>query len=119
MKVRCVKFLDATGMTTERSAWLTLGKIYHVLEIFINQHSIRFRLISDSGTPALLHFSQFELISNFIPSCWVVNFRGERFLEIAPNAWAQDDFWNRYFDGEQNAREIFKKTYDSILIEEP
>jgi len=33
MKVRCVKLLDALGRPQERSAWLTLGKVYHVLEI--------------------------------------------------------------------------------------
>jgi hypothetical protein len=72
MRVRCTKLIsEQTGQPIEKSPWLTLEKIYLVLEVYVSEQKyVKFRLVSDdNNTPALHDFSQFELVSDTIPKC--------------------------------------------------
>ena len=122
MKIRCVRQLDErTGAQIERSTWLTVGAVYHVLEIVVSEvGTIKFRLLGDDKwTPALHLSTQFELVSGLIPACWAVQFGLDGSLKLAPNMWMDRGFWERYFDGSTRERQIFEDTYKAILTEEP
>jgi hypothetical protein len=121
MKIRCMRQIDErTGAPIERSPWLTVGDIYHVLEIVVSERGvIKFRLLGDDKRTPALHLSmQFELVSGFIPACWAVRFEADGSLKLAPNTWTERGFWERYFEGSARERQIFEDTYKAIIAEE-
>jgi hypothetical protein len=122
VKVRCIKLInERTGAPAEESPWLTVGRTYHVLEVHIDRGDhVKFRLIGDDNhTPAYHNFDQFELLSNLVPTCWATRFQPGVFFAVGPRAWMEEGFWNRYFDGEEQAYELFQEIYRAILAEEP
>lgn len=122
MRVRCVRLIDErTGSTIQASPWLTVGKTYTVLQIFISVGgAIKFRMIGDdSRTPALHHFSQFEIVSSVISGCWGANFDADSFLEIGPRAWFQRGFWEDYFEGRSEAVAVFERFRLQTIEDDP
>jgi hypothetical protein len=93
------------------SPWLTIGKEYLVLEIWVSEQTEpKFRVISDdAGTPVLAWSSEFEATSDAIPKCWVAAF-GSGWLTFSPAAFRAQGFWERYFDGDDAARREFDET---------
>jgi hypothetical protein len=88
----------------DKSSWLTIGKDYLVLEVVAERSETKFRVISDdAGTPILARSSQFEIISEVIPKCWVET-SGPGSLTFSPAAFQETGFWERYFDGDKAAR---------------
>jgi hypothetical protein len=111
---------DAKGGPTERSSWLTIGKVYHVLEVHVASREINLRIMADNNrTPALRRWTEFEAVTARIPACWIVNFEPDSHLTLGPSAWMTDGFWVRYFDGEQEEQKIFEDVYRMIIAEEP
>ncbi|MCC8961837.1 hypothetical protein H8A95_05760 [Bradyrhizobium sp. Pear76] len=96
------------------SGWLTIGKEYLVLEVFVDEQAgSRFRVISDDAdTPILARSSEFEAVSDTIPKCWVVTFKANLLL-FSPAAF-RGDFWERYFDGDAAARNEFSEVVKLI-----
>ena len=114
MKVRCTKLINLHGEPVRTSSWLTIGKEYVVLEVFVDhQTGSRFRVISDdAGTPILARSSEFEAVSDEIPKCWVATF-GPNWLAFRPSSF-RGDFWERYFDGDKGARNEFNEVVKAI-----
>jgi hypothetical protein len=110
VKVRCVRLVNARGEPVRTSSWLTLGKEYLVLEVYVDeQQRSRFRVISDdAGTPILASSSEFEAVSDAIPKCWVATFGPDRLI-FSPPAFRAPGFWVRYFDGDGAARNEFNE----------
>ena len=102
------------------SAWVTLGKIYTVLEIFVGGGcEISFRILTDDrNSPGLQPASQFEIVSTHVPREWQINFVSGSHLEMAPGPWLRDGFWEDYFNGESEAKRIFSKVAQSIIEQE-
>jgi hypothetical protein len=122
MRVRCAKLInEQTGQQIEKSPWLSIGKVYLVLEVSVSERKhVKFRLMSDDNdTPALHEFSQFEPVSDAIPKCWVTLFEPGRYLCLTPSAFAQPGFWERYFDGEEAARQTFLEVCRALDAEDP
>jgi hypothetical protein len=88
MIVRCIRLLNALGEPVRTSKWLTIGKEYLVLEVFVDEQTgSRFRVISDdAGTPILARSSEFEAVSDAIPKCWVATFGPGCRFDRRPNA---------------------------------
>lgn len=121
MKVRCVNQIrERTGESIDQSAWLTIGRVYQVFEIHVDKvGTIKFRLISDDQSiPALHVATQFELVSGFIPSCWIIRFTPNANFKLIPKQWAEPGFWERYFDGAIDERRIFTSTCEAMIREE-
>jgi hypothetical protein len=114
VKVRCIKLLDLHGEPVRTSSWLTIGKEYLVLEVFVDEQTgSRFRVISDdAGTPILARSAEFEAVSDAIPTSWVATF-GPNWLAFSPSAF-RGDFWVRYFDGDNAARSEFNEAVKMI-----
>ena len=89
MKVQCEKIVDdETGEVTDRDSWLTVGKVYDVLSVFINENSVtEYRLIADDGyTPALFKANQFKIVCSALPSNWVANSGLNSYFELTPES---------------------------------
>jgi hypothetical protein len=109
MKLRCVRIIDEkTGRIQERSPWLTVGKVYHALSVFLDERkTLLVRMVGDDGvTPALYGLDQFEVVSPKISSSWVIDWHDGVF-QLAPARWLTPGFWERYFDGEREALLMF------------
>lgn len=131
MKLRCVRIIDErtgrqvvdekTGGPLMRNSWLSVGNTYHALSlVFDARQVVLVRLVADDGlTPGLCRLEQFDVISPKIPSNWVVGHWGGSCLELSPQAWLGTDYWDRYFDGDRDARLVFEKELRRILSEDP
>ncbi len=120
MIVRCVELLDEqTGQTLTKSAWLTVGKQYIVLGIYVSfGATVQFRLLGDDdSTPALHDASQFQVISGFIPSEWKVRLIPRKLMLVEPEPWLTPGFWESYFDADPKAVEVFRESYRRIVAE--
>jgi hypothetical protein len=119
VKVRCVRQFNARGEPITSSSWLTNGFVYHVLEVVHDREGLKFRILGEErSTPALQRADQFEIVTDAIPACWVARFKANTYLQLSPREWSQENFWNRFFDGDQEARKVFEETYRAIVIED-
>jgi hypothetical protein len=120
MKVRCVRQFNARGEPIESSSWLINGSVYHVLEVLHDREGVKFRILGEERTtPALHRADQFEMVTDTIPSCWVVSFKSNTYLELSAVEWLRENFWTRFFDRDQEARKIFEEIYRAIVMEDP
>ena len=122
MKVRCIKLIDEqTGKVLESSSWLTVDKEYRVLSIYMQDTlPIKFQIIgNDWATPAYHNANQFEIITTFIPSDWIVDFETGSYFKIAPKEWCKPGFWEDYYDGMPEALALFDSVKDKLIQEEP
>ena len=116
MKVRCVRLVDIKGRVQETSPWLTLGKVYHVLEIILGAvQKCHLRLIADGrNRTALFPMDDFEIVSPIVPTSWIVTWN-KGALKFAPNAWTKAGFWERFYDGEPAEIQIFDEEVIKII----
>jgi hypothetical protein len=119
MKVRCIKLLDSRSRPVERSAWATVGSVYHVLGILVEPTQTRLRLVGEEETPALFEPEMFEVVSPRIPPSWVVTSPRSGCLSLEPEAWSAVGFWERFFDGEPEAIASFKGEQAKIIAADP
>lgn len=105
MKCVCVRLRDKS----RDDPWLTLGREYDVLSILVVPGRLSvLRILADDGrTPILVESSAFEMVSQEIPSNWFCVISEGGVVELGPEAWLQDGFWERYFDGDAVAVEQF------------
>lgn len=117
MKVRCICLLDSHGKPEIRSQWLTIGRIYLVLEV-IHGTDDRwlFRLMGDAPNGAgLFQIEQFEPVTADIPSNWQIRWETNGVLVLSPSAWCHPGFWERYYDRENDAVRAFEDERTKIL----
>ncbi len=119
MKVRCVQILDSRGRPVERSAWVKLGSVYHVLEIWIEPGQTRFRLVGEEPTPALFEPEMFEVVSSVVPCTWGITSPKPGCLSFAPEAWKRTGFWEEFFDCEPGALACFEEQRKRIVASDP
>ena len=118
MKVRCTYLVDFAGQPQEKSPWLTVGKIYDVLSIFVEAEGRRlFRLVGDgSSGVAIFRWECFEVVSFEIPPTWIIAIGGTGWIDIAPEAWTKPGFWDRYyFDKDPQAIAVFEEERERII----
>ena len=121
MKVRCIHLMDSRGKTQERSAWLTIGKTYHVLEVIQDiHHRWLIRLVGDgSNGVALFPSEQFQILSSQVSPTWRISLEKNGYFALSPAAWSQPGFWDRYYDREPNAVRIFEDEMGKIIEADP
>lgn len=120
MKVRCIRLFDVADNPLKESPWLKIGNVYHVLEITLAEKMLEFRLIGeDDATPALHRANQFELVSNYIPSSWVIEFTPNHFFSLTPASWTKVGFWEDYFNRVDEAVSLFELEKKRMIEEEP
>lgn len=117
MKVECLALIDAqTGEAVEKNSWLTVGKVYRVLSVFMaSEGVIEYRLIADDGrTPGMYRASQFKVVSDKLPSNWAAYYEAGSYFELAPKSWIEPGFWENYFDGDPVAIKQFESEIELI-----
>lgn len=117
MKVTCVQILDKYPSR----AGITIGHTYHVLSIISETDKpVNYQLMSDNGiTPAYYAVDMFQVVSGIIPSNWIiVGGKGVNF-EFIPEAWARPGFLEDYFNGVEEAIEVFEREKELIIQEDP
>ena len=119
MKVRCIALLDSSGMRVERSGWVKLGGVYHVLGIWVEPGQTSLRLIGENPTPALFQPEMFEVVRSTIPSSWVITSPQPGCIELGPASWGRPGFWEKYFDREPEAVACFEEERKKIVSFQP
>jgi hypothetical protein len=109
--------LDAHDEPQVESDWLTIGRLYHVLSVISDSHGRWLVRIMGDSEPGLGLFSlrQFEIVSDTIPSSWIVTWNNEGVFELTTKAWSEQGFWDRYFDNDPIARKIFERERQKII----
>jgi hypothetical protein len=108
MKIVCVQ---------PKGQWVTVGREYLVLAINMRARvGLSFRIVSDdAGTPILASAELFDVVpAQPIPEHWVaeVGVGGE--LELGPRRWLERGFWERFFDGDADARRVFDEEVQAM-----
>jgi hypothetical protein len=119
VKVRCIALFDSRGLPTTRSAWVKLGRNYHVLGVWIERGHTMLRLIGEEPIPALFEVEMFEVVSSIIPATWVIASPKAGCISLAPSAWTVRGFWERFFDGEPEAVACFEEERARIVACDP
>ena len=121
MKVRCTKLIDTRGNPQEQSSSLTLGRVYHVLSVLLGINGEwKLRVITDGEKrPALFRLKQFEVISAKIPNTWIVIWNDKGFFQLTTHAWSQPGFWEKYYDRDPEAIQIFEDEKRKIIEADP
>lgn len=131
MKVRCVEIVDATGRVLTETAELTVGCDYVVTCMSASSRDdVRLRVHGDVAwterevyLPAMWPASMFEMVSGGIPASWRIRLgaRGSPgYLQIAPESWLRDGFWDDLFDwspGSAEAFENYRREVELMLAE--
>ncbi len=125
MKVKCVRLLNSDDKEVESSPSLTLGRIYHVMGIYIEpKRGRRFQIISNNRDPGFAtmgyHSAEcFEIVSDVIPSNWRVKIYKMADIDISPEAWQVPGFLEDFYDADPKVYSIFERERDVILSEDP
>jgi len=92
-----------------RNGWITIGKIYLVLEMDFRPDGLVYRLTPDNtSTPPLFEAYFFEVVDGRLPPNWIGSTK-YKFLSICPSSWLYDGFWEDYFNDQEEAVEIFER----------
>lgn len=124
MKIRCIRLLDSDGNNVEHSSWLTIGKIYHVMSIFVDVKGRRhYGIINrhpEGEWPQMgQHFEEcFEVVSDVLPSNWLQWERSEA-SGVAPAAWQAPGFYEKFSEHDPATYPVFERERDIILSEDP
>lgn len=101
MIVACQKILDMNGVELESSTFLTKGKSYPVLSVSIYPgHPMKFRFVSDDGTPVLVEADRFSVEDPSVPESWVTEVKDRVFIESGYPEIVDADIMDRYFEGD-------------------
>ncbi len=105
---------------------LTVGCEYVVTAIsVISGQDVRLRVVEDpfstddTHLPAMWPASMFELVSGEIPASWRIRLGAggsAGFLQIAPESWLRDGFWDDLFDWSPTTEEAFESYRREIEI---
>lgn len=124
MKVKCVRYFDSQRRPAGESAWLTLGKIYHVMGMRTESgRRPEYLIVANDMDPAFAamgyHPSEsFEVVSDITPPNWekVVSGDLERTL---PGSWFVPGFFQKFHDGDPTAYSIYERERDVIMNCDP
>ncbi|MCG8417845.1 MAG: hypothetical protein MJE77_07875 [Proteobacteria bacterium] len=99
--------------------WLRRDTVYLVLAVESSGTSATaYRIESeDNRTPALFETDLFSIVDNRVSSCWVVVKDENCPLQFMPAAWNEDDFWDRFFDGDADARRAYEEVIQTMRAE--
>ena len=121
MRVKCVKIINEhTKQELEKSPWLTLGKEYIVLAMEVYTNKNYFLLVDDSEnkSPGLHDTKQFKMVSHSIPSNWQINTGDLEITTLGPKLWQDPTFWEKCYEGDESALEVYKREVKIIMEEE-
>jgi hypothetical protein len=122
MLVECVRITNKdTGedLGTE-DPWLRVGQRYTVLAIVGQErHPYLYLLHStEEQMPVAVLPSDCRIISNRVSRHWVVNCTSRGTLELIPEPWIPDSFWEDYDEGSPEAKKLYERIRKLLETEE-
>jgi hypothetical protein len=114
VKVR-LKDVAPTDVRSSPGSWLRQGRDYVVLAIECSgRQQSEYRLAAEiENTPALFDTRLFEIVDGSLPWNWVATVNGDG-LEFQPATWAVAGFWERFFDGDVEAKRSYLEERQKI-----
>lgn len=115
IKVRSVSIINPATLGREStSAWVRIGSVYEVVEIYAPAAGpATLRIVDESGAPSIWPSTMFvpqgpELSGQW--GCEVV----EGAVTLAPLPFLEPGFWEAYFDGDPVRRTRFNETLQAL-----
>ena len=100
-----VKTISVTETIDSINPGLTPNKDYFVIGI----EDEYYRIVNDDGEPILYPKFLFRIIDRNYPDEWIEESYGEGEYTIQPPEFANNYFYEDYFDGDSKAIKIFKQ----------
>ena len=125
MLIKCTKIISPVTKEDlgEKSPWLTKGKNYVVFALNISSKcGIEVCIQTDQyNEPRYITLNGFEIISQHIPTSWITltkQIDDETFIDMLPQSWAYDGFFNELENENHQAIALFNKEAELIYQEE-
>lgn len=125
MLIKCTKIISPVTKEDlgEKSPWLTKGKEYVVLALNVSSKcGMEVCIQTDHyNEPRYITLNGFEIISQTIPKNWVTvskKIDDETFIDMLPQSWAYEGFFNELEDENHQAIALFNKEAELIYREE-
>jgi hypothetical protein len=117
VKVLCVKIINpATLQEVAKHPAVRLLDEYYVLSILVVPgRGAKFQILDSDGEPSWWDAAMFATVDDTIPSNWVCHVTEGGVVELAPGAWLEVGFWDRFFDGEPDAKTRFERELPEVL----
>lgn len=97
------------GNLQDQSCWLTIGKTYDALEISFDGTWL-VRLVGDGANGvALFQLEMFEVVEPHVAPNWIATWSSKGAFSLSPEPWTQPGFWERYYDRDPIASQIFEE----------
>jgi len=119
MRVYCIRVPSPLPhIEIDVSPWVSLHREYLVASVLATPGSrVQLQLVTDDGASlGWFDADHFMTVDNNIPATWAARVTENGVLELAPEAWLRDGFWEAFYDGDELARhqvdselEILKK----------
>jgi hypothetical protein len=101
-----------TCRSDDSSGRLTEGRTYLVLAMLLasEKNALLVLIVDDAQSPTWFETNQFETASDLIPENWVVRIGSDGAVHLAPAAWLEEGFWDRFYHGPDalEARRLFR-----------
>jgi hypothetical protein len=107
VKARLIRRINPVTLEPLERSSPEIGTVYTVLEIAGGRHGVHLRTWRDDS-PVLSPLEEFEITDPTLAPTWQA-FQRDASLVMRPPAWNEEGFWERYFDGDSEAREIFER----------
>lgn|SRR5690242_13033197 len=111
MRVKCTGLKQELGKDPSSSVWLKIGAVYEVICLTFDAHSkaVYARIVGEQpAIPAVHAIEQFEIIDSRMPATWEIFGGKNGGFFIGPAPWAVPGFWEKFFDRDATARQIFE-----------
>lgn len=114
-----VRLKEDAGQASNVRGWLRAGREYEVLAVEAASprgSGSLYRIQSeDNETPALFEAELFVLSDAAIPSNWIVVQEPQTPIQLMPASWAEPGYWERFFDGDPQARTDYEAAVRKIV----
>lgn len=122
MRLKARKYFSATSnKQVDHLSYLTLDKEYIALGLDFDNPKLAY-IEADNGQPAYVNIDSFEILSNSIPSAWVVDYNSKlQKARLFPKTWLEaNSFWEKLINQEDpKIVNLYCNERDKIYAEEP
>lgn len=109
MKIRLNAELPSEDLPKSVQAWVKRDFTYEVIEMNIYEQQTLYRIYSkENRTPFLVDSCFFSIEDASLDPSWIVQ-RNSKSWSLAQRSFANNSFWEDYFDGEPYAVQSFKQ----------
>lgn len=117
MRVLCVRLPSpVAGVALQTSPWVDVDRQYTVVAVTCDQRGLlQLQLITDSDDLGWFDADCFVTVETSIPPTWTVRLDERGNFDLAPAAWHARGLWERYYDGDSEARAIVESELSALL----